>query len=149
MKQDFNIEGSVALKRAFVEECGLPLFPGHSIFDEGSYITSWPDGGGLQGCIQKRRSSLHLILPQDWNEALEYVKSYYKPVIPDLPVIHGYVGKIEDGFIIYGCAKLPIEWFTDYTGANRTISSVVLSSGVALSDNDVKMIRDVVNHSLS
>jgi hypothetical protein len=66
-----------------------------------------------------------------------------------LPTIHGYQGKLENGFIVYGCARFSEEFFedlakVDYSG-NRTIANVELSSGIKISMKEIKQIVDYIN----
>lgn len=70
-KQDFTIEGSEALKKAFVEESGL------TNWTVGWYqhLTSSIQGKGFASTpfIMDK----HFILPSQWEEALQYVKEYF------------------------------------------------------------------------
>lgn len=77
-KEDFTIEGSVALLKAFVEESGLNSDKVDLTDNEHPYLTSLSgERNGLdQSCMKFKK---HFILPQDWNEALEYVKLYFQP----------------------------------------------------------------------
>lgn len=73
-KKDFTIEGSISLKKAFIEESKLPIYNEKSY--DYAYLTNWDNNKGLQG--DTVQSSIHFILPQDWTKALEYVKEYFK-----------------------------------------------------------------------
>lgn len=61
-----------------------------------------------------------------------------------LPIINGYEGHIsDDGDIVYGCAVLKKEWFTD--SISRNIKSLELSSGVRIDEDQVEQIREYLN----
>ena len=77
-KEDFTIEGSTALKKAFVEEGG---FITTAYFASYKYLSnllssSEEDNNKLFGTDTKE--SKHFVLPQQYNEALEYVKDFWK-----------------------------------------------------------------------
>lgn len=72
-KQDFTIEGSIALKEAFVKESGLQ---NSEIYFEDYLVPSFSRENSLTSTAGKQLK--HFILPQQWNEALEYVKEYFK-----------------------------------------------------------------------
>ena len=75
-KQNFSISGSLALKKAFVEEVGLPTLSQNSV---NTNLTAWDSGKGLQGGALVPSSGTVLFnLPEDWDKALEYVKEYFK-----------------------------------------------------------------------
>lgn len=61
-----------------------------------------------------------------------------------LPEINGYEGSFEKGCLKYGFAELPIRWFK-YNKWNRSIKSMVLSSGVEINEEQMNQIRRVVN----
>jgi hypothetical protein len=71
-KEKFTIEGSVALKKAFVEELGIEK---SSTFIITNYLCPSAHQGKLG--TRKNKDYKHFILPQQWNEALEYVKEYF------------------------------------------------------------------------
>ena len=75
-KQNFSISGSLALKKAFVEEVGLLTLSQNSV---NTNLTAWDSGKGLQGGTLVPSSDTVLFnLPEDWDKALEYVKEYFK-----------------------------------------------------------------------
>lgn len=203
MKENFSIEGSVALKRAFAEESGMSFYSHYSINEN---LTSVEDSDKLlQGCGVIKYSQ-HFVLPKDYEKALEYVRSFYGPefkigdlvvVLPEdefyhnsekraqkitqitetfyvlefqdgttnaytkirhatpeeieeyenpkLPVINGYSGELrkQDGAIVYGCAHLDLAWFK--SSFNRSIETLTLSSGVTISKEQIKQIRNYIN----
>ena len=78
-KEDFTIEGSEALKKAFVEESGLT----------DNYLTPWNTSaymcaraGGQKGfdavLLKGSTRPNHFVLPQDWDKALQYVKEFFE-----------------------------------------------------------------------
>ena len=72
---------------------------------------------------------------------LKVLDLWCEPVYEDntkLPVINGYKGELMNGYIKYGCANIPVEWFTS---SNREITSMTLSSGIVISQNDTEMFR--------
>ena len=73
-KQDFTIEGSIALKKAFIEETGLK----DSYINYNRFLcpSSKKDVDGLTSICKKKNP--HFILPQDWQKALDYIKEYFK-----------------------------------------------------------------------
>jgi len=71
-KQDFTIEGSEALKKAFVEESGLK----NSSISWSMYLTNSATPNAITSTYGKRDS--HFVLPKDWEKALDYVKEYFK-----------------------------------------------------------------------
>jgi len=74
-KQDFTIEGSIALKKAFVEEGGFKVLDETTI--NFAWLTSIPgEKYKLQG--ETGKCSQNFILPQDWDKALKYVKNYWE-----------------------------------------------------------------------
>lgn len=80
--KDYTIEGSVALKRAFVEECKLKVYDSTTITNtEFKYLTSddMPKGE-VQG--KKTKEAVHFKLPEQWDEAVEYVKKFNSPKEP-------------------------------------------------------------------
>lgn len=74
--QNFSISGSLTLKKAFVEEVGLPILSQNSV---NTNLTAWDAGKGLQGGASIPPSN-HIIfnLPEDWDNAIQYVKEYFK-----------------------------------------------------------------------
>ena len=58
-----------------------------------------------------------------------------------LPEINGYKGTVTGSNIVYGCASLPLAWFTTPNGGTRTIESLVLSSGVKISKAQMDAIE--------
>jgi hypothetical protein len=74
-KQEFTIEGCEALRKAFVEECGIKTRSDTTISNQYSYLYPTVDNI-LQG--HNIKADIHFILPQDWTKALEYVKEYFK-----------------------------------------------------------------------
>jgi hypothetical protein len=73
-KQPFTIEGSVALKKALVEETGVRVFDEDSC-TEWNYLQCDTDFLGLQGC--KTQLPIHYQLPEDWNAAVQAVKDFF------------------------------------------------------------------------
>lgn len=73
-KQDFTIEGSDALKKAFIEECGIPPLTdkSHTVH----YLCSTIDRKNLQSS-GIRKKDVHFTLPSQWEKALQYVKEYF------------------------------------------------------------------------
>jgi hypothetical protein len=59
-----------------------------------------------------------------------------------LPVINGYKGKIRGSKIVYGCAELPLSWFK--SSANRSITTMVLSSGVTITSEEISKISNYI-----
>ena len=77
--KDYTIEGSVALKTAFIEECKLKVYSSDTINNK--YFTSEDmEKGKVQGCGVKR--ARHFVLPTQWDEAVEYVKNFNSPKEP-------------------------------------------------------------------
>lgn len=72
-KEHFTIEGIEPLKKAFVEASG---FGDNGI--DADYLTS---SNLKEKCFTARNSKLntHFILPQQWDEAMEYVKNFWEP----------------------------------------------------------------------
>lgn len=103
--KDFSIEGSVALKKAFVEECKLEIYTSGTIRDN-KYLTSVDmTVGTVQGTGTKY--SMHFILPQNWDEAVKYVKEFLKPDQPEFKVC-GYESKLdkENKSVSFGCKTI-------------------------------------------
>jgi len=75
MKQEFSIEGSVALKTAFVQEAGLTTYTKNTI--TGTYLV--PEGRLNQVQSSANTRAAHFRLPAQYAEALAYVKDYYTP----------------------------------------------------------------------
>lgn len=73
-KQDFTIEGSEALKKAFVEESGL-TDNFSDLTGQEYYLTSKAMCKGFH--VTSRKKPKHFILPSQWEEALQYVKEYF------------------------------------------------------------------------
>lgn len=71
-KQDFTIEGSIPLKEAFVKESGLK----NSSINWDEYLTSSSSAKNALTSVIKKFDK-HFKLPQQWDEALEYVKDYF------------------------------------------------------------------------
>jgi hypothetical protein len=80
----------------------------------------------------------------------------------ELPKINGYHGKIEGDFLVYGCAKFAIRNIKDlcedilsfnnpderlekYSGGNRIIISIQLSSGVTMTTTHLEIILKYLN----
>jgi hypothetical protein len=85
-----------------------------------------------------------------------------KAQIIELPKINGYHGKIEGDFLVYGCAKFAIRNIKDlcedilsfnnpderlekYSGGNRIITSIQLSSGVTMTTTHLEIILKYLN----
>lgn len=65
-----------------------------------------------------------------------------------LPEINGYKGEDKGDYLLYGCAKLPVAWFTaTYSSPwNREIKTLELSSGVKIKENELNQIRTYLKH---
>lgn len=63
-----------------------------------------------------------------------------------LPRINDYDGKISNDLVVYGCAKMPIEWFKDMPNTTRTITELTLSSGVKIKSDQMNKIRDYLKY---
>ncbi len=70
-----------------------------------------------------------------------------------LPQINGYSGQVGNNKLVYGCAEFDINWFKTIDidkavkiGINRTVKSFVLDSGVTITFDQVKQIRDYLNN---
>lgn len=68
----------------------------------------------------------------------------YKEDKPKLPEIDGYKGVFSGDYIIYGCAKLSIKWFT--STENRHIRTMQLNSGVYITKEQMNQIRKVIEY---
>lgn len=71
-KEEFTIEGSEALKKAFVEESGL----NNSDIFWNLFLTPSNVKEKALTCTAYKQY-IHFILPSQWDEALEYVKEYF------------------------------------------------------------------------
>lgn len=72
--ENYSIEGSKALKTAFVEECKLTLNTSSTITGY-KYLTSKDKPiGTVQGTGTK--TSQHFVLPKDWDAAVKYVTEF-------------------------------------------------------------------------
>lgn len=78
--ENYSIEGSKALKTAFVEECGLKTYNSSTLDCRLLTSVSVPVGT-VQGGAETSR---HFVLPKDWDKAVAYVKEFNtpKPVLP-------------------------------------------------------------------
>lgn len=205
-KQNFSIEGTVALKKAFVEELNLTTSSKGSI----TYWTYLTNGLGAHLCGVNKERDIHFKLPQQWDEAVIYAKEFFRKepefksgdyivtvgagrkdearkIVecevrddmlfwnecgntreyfvhswelsrirhatteeieeynrPKLPVINGYIGEDNGDTLKYGCAELSKKWFT--TTANRSIQSMVLSSGVEINAEQIEKIRKYLDY---
>lgn len=104
-KQDFTIEGSVALKKAFIEECGVGMhevFFGIFTLDEYKYLIN--SDKGFAGINSK--CNLNFNLNTQYGEALEYVREYFKPEEPEF--------KVGDYIIPIGCTKETVRIITNF-----------------------------------
>ena len=65
-----------------------------------------------------------------------------------LPEINGYKGEDKGDYLVYGCAELPVAWFTTINSSpwNRDIKSLKLSSGVKINEGEMNMIRTYLKH---
>jgi hypothetical protein len=72
-KQPFTIEGSVALKKALLEETGIPLNCEEAL--NFPYLTVHKQGRELEATSDK--SYTHYQLPQDWGKAVAAVKDFF------------------------------------------------------------------------
>lgn len=84
----------------------------------------------------------HMVLPQDWDRALEAVKT---AKTASLPTINGFDGVVEGDFVVYSCAKLPVSWFKPVEGATRRIKTLELSSEVTINADEFQQIVDFLN----
>lgn len=75
-KEDFTIEGSTALKKAFVEDSGCMLEPVSSMVN--NLTSSVTDERWLTVVAGEHMAPKHFILPDQYNEALEYVKGFWE-----------------------------------------------------------------------
>lgn len=66
----------------------------------------------------------------------EEIEEYNRP---KPPVINGYIGEDNGDTLKYGCAELSKKWFTETS--NRSIQSMVLSSGVEINAEQIEKIR--------
>lgn len=73
----------------------------------------------------------------------EEIEEYKNPRLPD---INGYSGVYShyDKVLIYGCARLPIEWFKEGNG-NRSIVSLELNSGVKINEEQIRKIKNYLS----
>lgn len=82
-KQDFTIEGSEALKKAFVEESGMDI----SQIDYLEMLTnSKIKDKAITSRMTHEKEGMRFILPQQYNEALEYVKNFWEEEKPEFKV---------------------------------------------------------------
>lgn len=85
--------------------------------------------------------------PHAWNlsdvrhATAEEIEEYNHP---KLPVINGYTGEDKGDTLKYGCAELSKKWFTKT--ANRSIKSMVLSSGVEINAEQIEKIRKYLDY---
>lgn len=68
---------------------------------------------------------------------------------PELPVIQGsdgcnYHGYINKEYVVYGCAYLPIVWFT--SSPNRTINAMNVGNNVFITSDEVTAIRTYLKY---
>jgi len=94
-KQDFSIEGSKALKVAFVEECKLKVYSRTTINGNCSLTSEGMPTRMVQGTGSNRNR--HFVLPQQWEEAVKYVNDFYKPeVVKPVIKIGDYVVVVKN-----------------------------------------------------
>lgn len=64
--------------------------------------------------------------------------------IPELPSVKGYQGEIQGECIKYGCAYVPIAWFT--VSATTKINSMNVGNNVYLTPQNVQEIREYLKY---
>jgi hypothetical protein len=72
-KQPFTISGSVALKKALLEETGAKVFSPQTV--DATYIRPSFEHDYLCGCPVEEET--HYQLPQDWDKAIQAVKDFF------------------------------------------------------------------------
>lgn len=99
----YTIEGSIALKEAFIKEVGFKTLSDetHSKYN---YLAAFDKGKKIFSGENAKRN-IHFILPQDWDNAVKYVKELYEEPSISLPKIGGYKGEIstDKSLLKYGC----------------------------------------------
>lgn len=83
----------------------------------------------------------------------EFFKPIYK-VKYELPKINSYSGKLEEDYLVYGCARIYIPYIKCLTGIaqnkgngqNREIKSFKLDSGVEITMEQVKQICEFLDN---
>lgn len=111
---------------------------------------------GGAGCTPQT-GFLSLDSKTDLGQIMDQLKALSAPPsvhAPQPPTINGYVGQYTKGYasITFGCAKISVpmlrmayETMKDqWTGMNRTIASVTLSSGVVLKQSDIETVLTYV-----
>jgi len=101
----YTIEGSTALKEAFIKEVGFKTLSDgtHSKYN---YLAAFDNGKKIFSGDNAKRN-IHFILPQDWDKAVKYVKELYEEPSISLPKIGGYKGEIstDKSLLKYGCKR--------------------------------------------
>lgn len=66
---------------------------------------------------------------------------------PKLPIINSYDGRFEGDYVVYGCARIHIDFFYEMVGAlncmsdsNRRLSYIMLDSNVHITSDQIKEI---------
>ena len=82
-KQDYRIEGSKALRQAFVEECGLTPKSDDTLQSYDAFTSSNQKPKTVRGAGKMNLDGdKAFTLPQQWDEAVKYVNDFYKPEVP-------------------------------------------------------------------
>lgn len=86
---------------------------------------------------------------------MDWFEPVYKPE-KSLPKINGYDGKIEEDYVVYGCARLDKEYFLDLINNilalnrskdknNRKIHQITLDSGVTITIKELEQIKEYLD----
>lgn len=124
--ENYSIEGSKALKTAFVEECKLTLSSDSTISDYTYFTSEDKPIGTVQGT--SRAKEQHFVLPKDWDKAVKYVTEFNTPK-PVFKIGDWVVVLPEDEFY-YNCDKENAQQITSIDSLNdRTPYSLNFPDG--------------------